>query len=173
MTNRIDSSHIERLTRQYQPIETDHAVQDSFRAAMQRVRTNAGSGANNSGSFMAWEDCVRRIRIEFNGPATSKLSAEETAQFKARFQEDPTVENMWRILGEMTQMEALDGEAVYDEMMQFYRNEQCALQYGGSAAQFDVHTLISGLDTAVRSGETPKETEKAALLEAVRLIAGA
>ena len=172
MTNRIDSSHIERPIKQYQPAEKNHAVQDSFQTAMQRIKTDASNGANRAAAFTAWEDCVRGIRIEFNGKATHQLTNEDAAQFKLRYRDNPSVENMWRILGEMTQIEALDGEAVYDEMMRFYRNEQYALQYGGSAAQFDVNALISGLEADLRSGAQIPRADKTSLLEMIRLIAG-
>jgi len=182
----IDLSHLERAWGLPQGSlklihESEFTEEQRFQAALNKAKEEAIL-EENGGRIKGWHDCVRNIHIKFNGPATRALTDDEVANFQAQYAENPTADTMWRIMGEMSQMGAIDGEVVLTEMLQFYRNERLGLETGKSTSVLDVGAILSRLDNVLYQISQDKATPHYAkdseseryeeLQKMIRLIAG-
>lgn len=150
-TASLDLSHLERAWGLPQGSlklvhESEFTEEQRFQAALNKAKEEAIL-EENGGKIKGWVDCVRNIHIKFNGPANRSLSNEEIEKFQAQYAEDPSPDTMWRIMGEMSQMGAVDGEAVLTEMLQFYRDERLGLETGRYSSPLDVGAVLSRLDS--------------------------
>lgn len=121
---------------------------DNFEKTMAdvRARNNLSEDAVLSPHhFDAYTDTATGLRFEFNNPSRA-LSAGEISTLQERYNANPTSQEMWSILAELTCTGVLDGAAVFYEYQYAKKFEQWSFENIDLATvDFDENKLLERL----------------------------